>query len=844
MKHKKRKWLRIVSFMTVGVMLVSMLIAVYVGYSFYFSPLPQTSGVTTAEGLQDPVTIYRDSWAVPQIYATNNNDLFFSMGYVHAQDRWWQMELSRYMGMGRLHEILLSERDTILDADRLMRALDLERVARTMWQNADTATKQALNAYTDGVNAYIQSRDVQSLASEYGLLGLSGQFDNLLIYLGGDVDVELWEPYQSILLWELFELSQAQSLWQPIASAITADAVERGGDERANLYQPMSTHFPSAELDIDSTELQALYAQRLPFTETSFMQYLGFTGMHDNIGWVIGGERTRSGAGLLSNVGYAASEIPSTWYEVGLHCAVVQPDCTLSTVGFSLVGVPAILSGHNGTIAWSLNPTGYNEREFGLVTLNPDTLEYLYKGVWRPLDNRISVPPLTTISGSEVPANNLVYMTEMGALVTDVQIGRGLTIQQPVLPDDDPLATFLGIMQATSWQTFSAAFEHWLQPTMGMLYADQAGNIGFQLSGESYYTEQIVANVSHQSALVNSAPEAPIPITSLYNPSTNIITIIGGQISPSDARNAGVQSRIETLLAAQPLHTIDSSAQIQADNRSLLADDLLPWLKDIPLDDPFSSEVRDWLLDWDYQNDRSSAQATVFNLWVLEMLDSLHLSERHALNGMDRLSLLWVLPDVMQEPEHIVWDDPRTLLRETRDTHSAMVFGNLVEQLAAQSSRTYSQWQWGDIHQVDFTSRIIGERRVIDLNVVISNGPFPINQTGFATNGALDTVNRTWYWFEQPVNDAADDTLTLDEDLPNLEVWLIPSYRLVIDMGDLQNSRAMHSTGQSGHPASDHYVDMIAPWRAVDYHNLRWGVEDIRASATRELELRPQPTEE
>jgi penicillin G amidase len=845
MKHASRNWIRILAIGIAATLLSVILLVAYVAYSFYFSPLPQTDGVTRVEGLQDPVTVYRDSWAIPQLYATNNADLYFTMGYVHAQDRWWQMELSRYIAMGRLHEILLSDRETVLDADHLMRIVNLERMARARWQSASPEARRVLNAYAAGVNAYIQGREVRALASEYGLIGLSGQFDNLMIYLGRDVDIEPWEPYQSLLLLGLFEFAQANDIWQPFEQALIEAAASTGDQRAAPLAHSAIPTLPTHSTATDTETQQALYAQKLAITTRDFVQRLGLVGPYGGVAWALGGERTQSGGGLLSVAAQAPPEIPGIWYEIGLHCTNIQPDCTYAAVGFSLAGVPAIFSGHNGTIAWGFNPTGHATFASQTVTLNPENkLQYFNDGDWQALDT-VSIGP-TTVATTDVEAQfppRTVYDSEFGAVVTALEGQTALTLQQQIIADDDPLGAVLQAMQATNWNTFQEALTTWKHPTAAWLYADTAGNIGYQVGGAARLQHTAAAAMDHR---LTSDPPPTIP-TTRYNPPESIIILVDGQLMPQTQQQQAFHDHINALLDRQTHATADGIAQIQGDTQSLLGPVLLPYLEGLSVSDEadtteFLTDTRDWVLDWEYHSDQESTRATVFNLWVLEVLMSLHLTEAATLSHAERLELVWQLPELMRFPQHPVWDNPRTLVQEERDTQLSDAFVTVIERLVAQFGRDYEQWAWGTVHQVDFNSRVIGQQDLWDLNVVVSAGPFPLNRSEYGISGALDTLNRTAYWFEMSSEMPPPDvvpTMTIED----LHVALVPVYRLIIDMGDLDSSRAMHNTGQSGHPASDHYVDMIAPWRTLDYHNLRWGIDAIRNSATRELELRPAQPE-
>lgn len=802
-------------------------LVVYVGYSFYFSPLPQTSGVKLVEGLQAPVTIYRDSWAIPQIYASNADDLFFAQGYVHAQDRWWQMEISRYLAAGRLRDILSHRNDAVLDADRWMLTLGLAESARLEWDNAAPQTRAALESYSAGVNAYIQSRSVESLASEYGVIGLTGEFDSLLIYLGRDVEVEPWEPYHAILLWKLFALSVAPSFWMELDLATTVQQ-----DTSGSLLKLINTATDLQSIPLDPTllqlkpeELMQLRDQMVGELSADLMDALGFPSMVGGNLWVVDGQHTDSGQPLLANDLHMSPEIPSVWYEMGLQCSTVQADCPFAVVGFSMAGIPGIVVGHNDQIAWGINPSRAKTQDLTLLELNPSNpMQYRYQGDWTSFETQSIDLFVTDSDEPSLMPPHRVLISHFGPVITGRADGLALALNWSGLASDaDTIGALLNLNRAGSWGAFQSAVQGWAYPVMQIGYADVAGNIGVQTVGV----------VTDQNGVVIPFEQLP----SRFNPSSGILVDANQwwEELPLEGYWAvdGRVDRVLSLLEAQEHHSSDSFAAIQGDVYSLLATELMAYVQALTFVDEDLQVVQMWLADWgrDYRID--SPQAAFFAIFtdaVLRLTFEQELNETQ-LNLYDLAPLL--LSNLLPVAVDTLWDRPDTPAIEGRDDILRQAFRVAYDQLVEQFGDDMTAWRWGDLHQVSFTSRIIGHDEFFGANLALSSGLFPINQDPIDIGGSVGSLNHTRYSVSSPFFDKTVNELTL-------RVHTAPVYRVIIDLADFNNSRAMLSTGQSGHPASGNYKDMIAPWRTLEFHDLQWGLAAVREVSDKRLELEPE----
>lgn len=872
-------------------------LATYIGYSFYFRPLPKTSGARQVAGLHNAVSIYRDDWAIPQIYATNTDDLFFAQGYVQAQERWWQMELSRYLGMGRLHEMVTSQ-SLVLDADQWMLMLGLEDAAKADWANASPEVKAALTAFSAGINAYIQDRSVETLATEYGLIGLSGQYDNLLAYLGRNIEVAPWEPYHSLLLLRLFAYGLDGNLWSELENAtlsqtlsphlLTSYLVSYPYDQQPTTLSlaelnlrpddALSPQTPIFPADLTYTEaFSALRERFIGHATPDLMALLGFRSRLGGNAWVVSGIHTHSGKPLLGNDLQLPNEIPSPWFEMGLHCTTASAECPYLVVGFSLPGIPGIMVGHNDRISWGLNSSQADVQDLYLLRLNPNNpTQYEVDGRWEDMEAHTINFNLEDNDDEDDEPETFTftyYKTRYGPVITQIEgvfddpilaeaDYQAIALRWSVADQNSSMGAILALDHAQNWNEFRAALSNWRLPAMHLVYADIDGNIGYQMVGaipirsslhsglapapgwESRYTWQglipfdlLPSFQNPQDGMIVDAGNANVPPAyyawlarqlstrdPLRYPDPNALNL-----NFSNEWLMGYQAeRITTLLDAVEKHSVDSFAQIQADLRDNFAVDLLPSLFALSFETSEFQDALDWFQTWDMQNHMDSPQAALFAVFWSELSRLAFAKQIGTQIATTDLSM-WAITQLLDHPQHEWWDDPSTTFtQESRDDILKQAFINAYSILIDLQGTEPSEWRWGTLHQAKFISRIIGQQDFLPNNPAINSGPYPANQGPFETSGSPTSINTTQYILAPTTS---SDFFT---------VVALPSYRLIIDLSDFNNSRAMHTTGQSGHPASDNYNDMIAPWRTVEYHDLRWGINQVRTDGTKRLDLQPE----
>ncbi|NDJ85810.1 MAG: penicillin acylase family protein [Chloroflexi bacterium] len=884
---RRKKLLQIALIVFIVVVLSTGGLAGYVGYSLYFSPLPETSGRQRVAGLRDNVSVYRDSWAIPQIYATNVDDLFFAQGYVHAQERWWQMELARYLGMGRLSEIFTGNA-TAQRADRLMLTLDWAGAAQNMWEHASPQTRVTVEAFSRGINAYIGERQVHDLASEYGLLGLSGQYDRLLDYLRSETQVDPWEPYHTFMLALMFGWEMSGNLQDELAGLEASPPLN--GPELTSLPpfdETVSTVLKVSDLNLAGTEAplilpttplpalwpadpEALLGYSL-LRASDFQSFLATLGLQVNLGgnsWVVNGDYTASGKPLLANDIHMAPEIPSPWFEMGLFCVTPSDSCPYVVSGLSLPGIPGIIVGHNERIAWGINPLPVDTQDVYLLRLDPSNpLHYLVDGESIPLQR--STTPITT-EDRENPIEHTRYQSQYGPVITDIEALQASKNDEqidevaalhwaPSAYNSTFLDAVLMLNQAQGWDEFRAALRDWNWPAQGFVYADVDNNIGYQVAGgipirhskhdgqspvpgwDSTYRWRGFVPFELLPSVLNPERGWIIDADNPVVPPTYEAWVVQTLINADDKYRDGSihvsfgsqwasaqrTQKIEDLLAAIHKHTVESFAQIQGNNHNTYGQEVLPYLIALNFDTRREQDALDWLKEWDLQNHVDSGQAGLFNVFWLGLLQACFADQVGPAN-LNQAQYTSLLLSILDEPDSPWWDDITTPnYQETRDEILMSAFSVALDLLVDSLGDELEEWRWGDIHGGRFTSAIIGERAFLNTDLAINTGPFPINRGPYDISGGPGSINTTQFIRGK------------DVEVDILQLTAVPSYRVIINLDDFNHSRAMHTTGQSGHAASEHYDDMIVPWRTIEYHDVLWGVDTIRQQTNKHLDLRP-----
>ena len=822
---------------------LSLILVILLPYNLTRS-FPQTEGEIQLPGLDAQVVVYRDTFGVPHIYASNQADLFFAQGYVHAQDRFWQMDFWRHIGAGRLSELF---GDSQLETDQVLRTLGFTRTAKEEFDSYDPTSKAILESYARGVNAYLADHQGADLSLEYLVLKM----------INPDYQPEPWEPIHTLTWGKVMAWDLGGNMDGEIEKAILLNEVSP--DRAADLIPPYPADKPvivpnylaSSEPDTKAVKntqgkvdlailTRSLTAISREFKALDNLIGPGGIGIGSN-SWAISGDLTDTGMPYLANDPHLGAQMPAIWYEVGLHCREKSPDCPFELTGFSFAGVPGVIIGHNDRIAWGFTNTGPDVQDLYIERINPENPnQYEVNGEW--VDMQL-VEDTIQVAGGEAVGITVRY-TRHGPVISDTTyFGDDFRDRIGVeLPDQyaialrwtalEPNFLFRAIWQfnqATNWQEFRKGAQDFAAPAQNLLYADVEGNIGYQMPG------QIPIRASGDGSLPvpgwtddyewrNFIPFEDLPFS--FNPPEGYIVTANNAVVGPDypyliatvfAHGHRAQRIGEMVENAPGPIDIEYIQQMQGDDKDLNAEILVPVLLQVPVGEE-GEPYRQILVDWDYQAHMDSSAAALFEVFwknLMALTFQEELGEDTAPAGGSR----WfeVFANLIEQPDSPWWDIPSTTPVETRDFIFSMAFNAAVDELKETLGDNPDKWAWGDLHTLTLVNQALGNSGISLIDALFNRGPYRVS-------GGSEIVNATGW--------------SATKEFP-YQVGSLPSMRMIVDLGDLGNSRTIHTTGQSGHSYHEHYVDMTDAWRMIQYHPMLWEDSQVENDAESKLLLTP-----
>ncbi|SNB62365.1 penicillin acylase family protein [Thermoflexus hugenholtzii] len=780
-------------------------------------PFPQTRGTLRLPGLRAPVTVIRDRWGVPHIYASNLHDLFMAQGFVHAQDRFWQMEFWRHIGTGRLSEMLGK---TTLNQDRFIRTLGWNRAAQQDLERLGPEERAILEAYAAGVNAYLEHhRD--RLPLEFTLFRLFGR----------RWEIEPWQPLHTVA-WAKVMAWDLGGNWDD--ELLNARIVDRIGAERLKeLVLPYPADrpiiVPTPVAEVPEETLRAL----LDIGRSLQRMTLGDAPDIGSNNWVVAGSRTVTGKPLLANDPHLSIQMPSIWYEVALHCEPVTPECPLRVAGASFPGVPGVVIGHNDRIAWGVTNIGPDVQDLYLERANPQNpFEVEFQGKWEPV--RVITEEIR-IAGQAEPLLLPVRITRHGPVINDVveALTRTQTLyafRWTALEPSGIVRALLRLNRARNWEEFHAALADWDVPGQNFVYADVDGHIGYQATGRIPIRAKgdgllPVPGWTGEYEWTGYVPYEEMP-RRLDPPEGFIVTANNAVVDPAYPYFLAAvwdygdrAQRITDLLRAKDRLSIEDMAAIQNDTFSLAAQAITPYVLQVSFTDPLARQAQDLLRAWDFRATPESPAPTIFEAFLRHLLHEAWVDElgeeivRELLTGgsHNRYWARWALA----QPDLAWWDDLRTPQRETRDDIVRRAFEQAVAELRGRLGPDPRAWAWGKVHTATFVHGTLGQSGIGLVEAIFNRGPYPAPGTSAAVNNIGFNVQK------------------------GFAVRSLPSLRFIASIANWSDSRFIHTTGQSGLPYHPHYDDFIPLWLKGEYHPMLWSREEVERNAEGVLILQP-----
>jgi len=766
--------------------------------------MPSFEGELRAPGLQGPVEILRDRWGVPHIYASNIHDLYFAQGYVLGAERGFQIELLARLAMGRLSELF---GELALPVDRFVRTVGWNRAARRIAARRDDLSREIEGAIYEGGRFALESAPAPPLECQV-------------------LEVEPWIPAneeEASVVGAAFAVFMAWSLsrgWDN--DLLRAELAARLGPEAVSML------FPDVPIEPAPVRPGADgHAARLELLEQAVLPPSG----QGSNNWVIAGSRSVTGKPLLANDPHLAVACPSLWFE----CHLTAPGIDVAGIALPVGG--GVVIGHNDRIAWGFTNTEGDVQDLYLERLSDDGATYQANGSWEPVAvHREEI----AVRGRDEPEILEVRETRHGPILDSYLIGIAEPavveggIKQPYalrwvgLEEGVQPSTIHRLDTARDWDEFRAALEGWTCPGQNVVYADVEGNIGYQLTGRYPLRRGGDGTLPVPGWTDEHEWDGWVPFDELpraFNPDVGYIATANNR--PYDEtypHNIGHEflppfraRRVVQLLTSRERHSRETFAEMQRDTVSLSATLIAPYLLEVEPADDRQKQALTLLAEWDHDLDADSAAAAIYQAWCVHLSRAVLLP----LLGDELFTHFYgrrqwttgfhyqVLPNLLAFPT-ARWFGADGVA--ARDEVLRRALDSALDELTSRLGEDMTAWRWGALHRARFAGRLA---IIPDLTDLFTAGEVELG-------GDEQTINQGLF-----------------EPGWSYRVVVAPSWRQIIDVSDWDASIGVHAPGQSGHPASPHFRDLVELWARGEHHPLPFSRAAVETAAETTLRLLP-----
>ncbi|MEV8173083.1 penicillin acylase family protein [Microbacterium sp. NPDC079176] len=836
---------RIVFLVVAAIVVVAVAGAFFVTWTIQRS-FPQTDGTLSLDGLQAEVTVQRDASGIPTITADSSHDLFYAQGFVHAQDRFFEMDFRRHVTAGRVAEMF---GESQAGTDAFLRTLGWRKVAEAEVEAMDDVTRGYYEAYADGVNAYLSSRSGAELSLEYAVLGIQNPeyapepweaadsvawLKAMAWDLRGNVEDEV---ERSLLAAQLAETSDAagitttlDELYPPypfedhpviVPEISTAPITEAGAEPAA-----LTTDGNDGEMQQAATTIQWQEASDVIEAASLLVGDVG-EGIGSN-SWVVSGDLTDTGMPLLANDPHLGASLPSVWYQVQLRCSEVTDDCPFDMGGFSFSGLPGIVIGHNQQVAWGFTNLTTDVTDLYVERIEGD--QYWRDGALVPIDETTETIAVAGGDDIELTIRSTVHgpiisglTDDFTAIADDPEPGLAaggatgpaptgtapegaeyaVSLRWTALDPGTAATAIFALSTAQDFEEFRAAAALFDVPAQNLIYADVEGNIGYQTPGRlpvrgagDGWMPQPGWDSSYD--WTGFIPFDELPVS--YNPASGYIVTANNAIVTDDYpyflsrdwdygyRADRIAHLIERRAAAAPL-TAQDMREIQMDSEMWIGKRLATEMEDVEVTGAGTADAVALLRSWDAQNDAGSAAAAYANVLWSNLVQNLFAERDQPLPIDGQGRLFTVVADLLDDPSDPLWTNP-SIDVAGMDEMLALSAEEAYDELSAVQGDVVTAWRWGDLHAITLTSDTLGSSGIAPIEALFNRGPY-------AVSGGASVVNATGW-----------------ELGTSYATTTVPSMRMVVDLSDLDASTWIHLTGASGHAFDEHYVDQTSDWAA------------------------------
>jgi penicillin G amidase len=764
-------------------------------YLFYRA-MPAYSGTEQLPGLSTEARVWRDAYGVPHIFASSMDDAARALGYMHASERMFQMDVLRRVGQGRMAEIRGAD---LLPVDKFIRTMGFYREAEGSFSALSPWAQKRLEAYAEGVNAFLASH---ALPPEF--------------VLAGDRP-EPWRPADSLVIGkiEAYQLSQNFKL-----KLLRARLIAKLGEERATWL------FPGARPSDPITTLPAISdTHALDDRIDDELGALTGIGKGASNEWVVAGSRTLTGKPILANDPHLELSAPILWY----LARVVTPE--RSVKGATIPGAPVFVLGQNDSIAWGLTTADSNVQDLFVETIDPaDPSKYLTPDGPKPFETRKET--IHVKGGADVKLT--IRATRHGPVLSDVNADlanfagpeKAVALAFTGLGDRDRTAeAMMRVNSARNWGEFLDALRLYQTPTQNLVFADARGDIGFLNPGLVPLRKSGLGLVPVDGASGAADWTGAIPFEQwpqLHNPETGFAFNANNANFPDDHKPSFGQDyeetfrarRIQQFFDAIDKHSLETSAAMQADHLSLDVRDMQPFIAMIAPSDERARKAQAILLGWNGVMDKDRSEPLIYTAFLkslhrilIEDKTGLPMKEKGPFAATTLVSLMRDHPEWCDPPGGADPDCRKALGRALDDGLALLV---------KRDGADMSHWSWGSEHRSLLQHQVFSHvpllDRLSDLSVSSSGGFYTLDR-----GGGSEIV----------------------PDLPFARTHA-GGFRGLYDLGDPDKSRFMIATGESGHIFSRHYGDLTPLWNEVQSITLAGSEDELKKAGAQELKLEPR----
>ncbi|MEQ8664379.1 MAG: penicillin acylase family protein [Rhodospirillales bacterium] len=749
---------------------------------FVIQSLAPDRGDYVVPGLQATTEVYRDRLGIPHVFAETSEDAAYALGFLHASDRLWQMEGMRRLGHGRLAEVI---GESGLPSDRLVRTLGIPGLAEAQFENLTPETQRLLEAYAAGVNAWIE-RHRGGLPIEFVVLGYQPA---------------PWRPADS-LVWAKIMAMRLSGNWRD--ELLRARMATRLTDQQLLAFWypdgDASVEAPSAFSDMSADQLRTVLAALPVAAIADASPVTADQPQGASNAWVVRKSRSDTGSPIVANDPHLGYSLPGLWYLVRID----TPNGVLA--GASVPGVPFVILGRNSDIAWGMTTTQSDQQDVFIERLSGDGRFYEdVNGNWLPVESRKELIAVAGANDVELS----IRRTRHGPIISDLVDpmpgvtgpGYALSLSAAYLAPDDRTPDAMQLLnRAGDWDSFLAALASFHTPQQNFVYADRAGNIGFFAPGRvpmrrSGRGRMPVPGWTGAGDWQDWVPYDELPIA--FNPAADRIVSANNRIVSTDYPHFITDDwappyragRIFELLDATPRHTRETFRVMQSDLVSPMARDLIDRMTAISPSDPRAAEATELLSRWDGVMSPDAREPLLFVAWLRQLQRVV--SEDELGDLADEASR--IRPRFLDRVlfRDSAWcDDIRTPLEETCDEVLEIALAESLRDVQQMAQHRRIPETWGAFHAARFVNPVTSALPGIGHSLGILEVPI---------GGGNDTLNRAG----MRTSDPAFPFATIHG----------PGYRAVYDLHDLDRSRFVIATGQSGNPFSMHHADFVELWR-------------------------------